>query len=70
MKKIIRHAEIDIDGSVIMFADSTDMYQPRTTGLFIYVENADETYKTVISMKVPLLFQNLPIKAMEEAAEL
>ncbi len=44
-EKFIRHAEIDIDGSVIMFADSTDIYQPKSSSFFIYVDDADETYK-------------------------
>lgn len=41
----IMHAEIKIGDSVIMFADATPQYEPRTTGLFIYVNNADETYR-------------------------
>ena len=48
-EKTIRHAEIDINGSVIMFADSTEMYPPRTSGFFIYVDNADKTYKIALA---------------------
>ncbi len=44
----IMHAEIMIDGSTIMFADCTDQFCERTAGLFIYVENADETYQKAI----------------------
>ena len=44
----IMHAEIIIKGSTIMFADSTDEYKPRTAGLFIQVDNADETFKKAI----------------------
>lgn len=44
----IMHAEIMIGGSAIMFADSTDTYGLNTAGLFIYVEDADATYKKAI----------------------
>lgn len=46
--KTIQHSEIVIGESTIMFADSTEQFQPRTAGLFIYVENADETYKKAL----------------------
>ncbi|MEP6616329.1 MAG: VOC family protein [Ginsengibacter sp.] len=45
---IVQHAEITIGGCTIMFADSTENFPPRTTGLFIYVENADTTYSKAI----------------------
>lgn len=47
-EKTIQHSEISIGGSTIMFADSTEEFQPRTAGLFIYVDNADETYEKAI----------------------
>lgn len=47
-EKTIMHSEIMIGDSTIMFADSTEKFKPRTAGLFIYVENADETYKKAI----------------------
>jgi PhnB protein len=47
-ENIIMHAEIMIGEYTIMFADATDEYQPRPAGLFIYVDNADETYKKAI----------------------
>lgn len=47
-EKTIQHSEIMIGDSTIMFADSTEKYEPRTAGLFIYVENADETYKRAL----------------------
>ena len=46
--KTIMHSEIQIGGSTIMFADTTELLKPRPAGLFIYVENADETYKKAI----------------------
>ncbi len=42
-EKLIKHAEIKIGESVIMFADATDQFQPRTAALFVYVEDADRT---------------------------
>jgi len=47
-ENIIRHAEITIHGSVIMFADSTPQAEVSNAGLFVYVSNADETYKKAI----------------------
>lgn len=47
-EKTIMHAEIMIGGSTIMFADSTEIYAESPAGLFIYVENADETFKKAI----------------------
>ena len=44
----IMHAEIKIGDSVIMFADSTEQYLPMPAGLFIYVDNADEVYKSAL----------------------
>ncbi|MEP7235989.1 MAG: VOC family protein [Ignavibacteriota bacterium] len=41
---IIAHAEINVGDSVVMLAESTDAFKVRTAGMFIYVEDADETY--------------------------
>ncbi len=48
-ENVIMHAEIMISGSTIMFADATEQYNERTAGLFIYVADADETYKKAIN---------------------
>ena len=45
----IMHAEITIGDCVIMFADTKDPYEQRTGGFFIYVPDADATYKKAIS---------------------
>ena len=47
-ENIIMHAEIMIGGSTIMFADSTDTYGARNAGMFIYVDDADATFKKAI----------------------
>lgn len=44
----IMHGEIMTGESTIMFADSTEKFRPRTAGLFIYVGDADETFKKAI----------------------
>lgn len=44
----IMHAEIVIGEVTIMLADATEQYTPRPAGFFIYVDNADETYKKAL----------------------
>ena len=46
---VIMHSELQINGSTIMFCDSTDKWKTETANLFIYVDNADETYKKALS---------------------
>ena len=48
-EKLIMHAELKIGNSSIMLADSTDQYALSNAGLFIYVEDADTTYKKAIN---------------------
>lgn len=45
----IRHAEIQVNGSTIMFADSTESWAPQTAGLYVYVANVDETYQKALN---------------------
>ena len=45
----IMHAEIMIGESTIMFADATDQFKVSNAGLFVYVEDADETYKSALN---------------------
>ncbi|MEO8149287.1 MAG: VOC family protein [Bacteroidia bacterium] len=45
---VIMHGEIMIGECTIMFADSTAAFGPRTAGFFIYVDDADVTYKKAI----------------------
>ena len=44
----IRHAEIQIDGSTIMLADATDEWKQQPANLFVYVEDADDTYNSAL----------------------
>ena len=46
---VIMHGEITVGESVIMFADSTDAFPPRTGGFFIYVTDADAVYNKALA---------------------
>jgi uncharacterized glyoxalase superfamily protein PhnB len=46
----IMHAEVQIDDSVIMIADSSDKYPPNQHLIHIYVSNVDEIFKKALSM--------------------
>src|SRR4026208_707250 len=45
---VIMHGELRVGDAVIMFADVTDQFEARPAGIFIYVEDTDETYKKAI----------------------
>lgn len=45
----IRHAEVRIGGVVIMFADATEQWGEQPAGLFVYADNADETYRLALA---------------------
>src|SRR5689334_10977137 len=44
----IMHAEIKIDDSVIMLADSSEKFPPVTMVMHVYVSNVDETFTKAI----------------------
>src|SRR5690242_10742972 len=44
----IMHADLKIGNRIIILADSTPQYAPANPNLFIYVEDADATYKKAI----------------------
>lgn len=45
---LVGHCEIQIGGSTVMFSNSRGEWKPVTANMFVYVENADETYKKAI----------------------
>jgi uncharacterized glyoxalase superfamily protein PhnB len=45
----IMHAEIQIDDSVIMLSDSSDMFPPVQLILHVYVPNVDETFEKAVN---------------------
>ena len=44
----IRHGEVKIGDSTIMFANSTPEWEAQPTSLFIYVEDADACYQKAL----------------------
>ena len=48
-EKVIRHAEISVGESVIMFANATPEYTEQPGSFFIYVNNADETFGNALN---------------------
>jgi len=47
-EKLIQHGEINIGGSVIMFADTTEQYPSRPGSFFIYVDDCDAVYQKAL----------------------
>lgn len=47
--KTVLHSEVTIGGSTIMFTDATEQWKEQTANLFVYVDNADETYAKAIT---------------------
>jgi len=47
-EKTIRHAEVRIGDSVIMFAQSTYEFTPQPAGIFIYVNDADAVFQKAL----------------------
>ena len=47
--EVIMHAEVAISGSTIMFAEATGQWNNATANLFVYVDNADETYHKALA---------------------
>ena len=46
----IAHAEVQVGGSTIMFAETTDQFSTQPAGLFIYVDSADATYEKALAV--------------------
>lgn len=45
---VIMHAEVELGGSTIMFAEATDQWKSCPAGMFVYVDHADETYQKAL----------------------
>ena len=45
---VIMHGELRIGEAVVMFADVTEQFEARPAGIFIYVEDTDDTYKRAL----------------------
>ncbi len=46
----IMHAQIMIGGSTIMFAEASEIWQPMTAGIFVYVDSADKAYEEALKL--------------------
>lgn len=44
----IMHSEIQINGETIMFCEATNDWKEQTANLFIYVNDADKTFKKAV----------------------
>ncbi len=44
----LMHAEVMIDDSVVMLADSTEGWQPTPAHVHVYVADVDETYRRAL----------------------
>lgn len=56
-EKTVIHSEITIGGSTIMFTDATEQWPQQTANLFIYVENADDTYNKALAAGASALME-------------
>lgn len=46
--EMIKHSEVRIGESTIMFCDSRPEWPAQPANMFVYVENADDTYKKAL----------------------
>lgn len=53
----IMHAEVQVNGSTIMCCDSTEDWKAQNAALFIYVENADETFYKAINAGAEIVME-------------
>lgn len=51
------HSEITIGGSTIMFTDASEQWKEQTANLFVYVDNADDTFKRAIDHGATILME-------------
>ncbi|MFN8294949.1 MAG: VOC family protein [Chitinophagales bacterium] len=49
-KVYVMHAELKIGNATIMCANTTEQWTAQPAGIFIYVENADDTYHKAIRL--------------------
>ena len=46
---LIKHSEVSINESTIMFCDSRAEWPAKPASMFVYVENADDTYQKALA---------------------
>ncbi len=47
--KTVMHAELMISGNTIMLAEAAGQWKVATANLFVYVDNADESYRKALA---------------------
>jgi PhnB protein len=47
-ERAIMHGEIRIGGAVVMFAGGSGQWPQKTSGMFIYIEDADKVYAAAL----------------------
>jgi uncharacterized glyoxalase superfamily protein PhnB len=45
----VRHAEVRIDDTVVMLADSTEGWPPSTAQIHVYVPDVDQTHRRALA---------------------
>ena len=48
-ENIIMHAEVKVGDTTVMLADANDQWKAQTAGMFICVNNADETFNKALT---------------------
>lgn len=59
---IIMHGELCMGDAVIMFADATEQFAARPAGIFIYVDNVEDTYSKALAAGA---FSTMPLTKMD-----
>ncbi|MES2777310.1 MAG: VOC family protein [Bacteroidota bacterium] len=52
---VIMHAELQVEQAVIMFCDATEVYHPKSAGMFLYLSNADTIHDKAVAAGYKLL---------------
>lgn len=52
----IKHAELDLNGGTIMFADATLQYPVQNAALFVYVGNCDDCYNKAVADGATIIY--------------
>lgn len=47
--KTIMHAELQISGHTVMYADASEKFPVQNAGLYVHVSNADEAFKKALA---------------------
>ncbi len=53
----IKHAELDLNGGTIMFADATLEYPIQNAALFIYVADCDDCYTKAVADGASVIYE-------------